>query len=102
MIRRPPRSTLFPYTTLFRSLKSVGAGELGGVADLGAERKREQEENNRAHIFMTAHFTVGQTIDLCRLSGRPHSALPTRRQRQRQRPQARNRICREQSSECRT
>src|SRR2546430_8857504 len=26
MIRRPPRSTLFPYTTLFRSL---GAGLLG-------------------------------------------------------------------------
>src|SRR3989442_15899147 len=26
MIRRPPRSTLFPYTTLFRSLKALGAG----------------------------------------------------------------------------
>src|SRR2546430_7234735 len=25
MIRRPPRSTLFPYTTLFRSLKAQGA-----------------------------------------------------------------------------
>src|SRR5258705_13823676 len=24
MIRRPPRSTLFPYTTLFRSLRPVG------------------------------------------------------------------------------
>src|SRR2546426_6323300 len=24
MIRRPPRSTLFPYTTLFRSLKQSG------------------------------------------------------------------------------
>src|SRR3712207_8218391 len=24
MIRRPPRSTLFPYTTLFRSLKKQG------------------------------------------------------------------------------
>src|SRR5258705_7040792 len=24
MIRRPPRSTLFPYTTLFRSLRSCG------------------------------------------------------------------------------
>src|SRR2546425_7294108 len=24
MIRRPPRSTLFPYTTLFRSIKSKG------------------------------------------------------------------------------
>src|SRR2546430_4017214 len=26
MIRRPPRSTLFPYTTLFRSLETVGCG----------------------------------------------------------------------------
>src|SRR2546430_12604968 len=25
MIRRPPRSTLFPYTTLFRSLVQIGA-----------------------------------------------------------------------------
>src|SRR5437764_6378927 len=24
MIRRPPRSTLFPYTTLFRSLRALG------------------------------------------------------------------------------
>src|SRR2546430_12819725 len=28
MIRRPPRSTLFPYTTLFRSLLAVGEGLL--------------------------------------------------------------------------
>src|SRR2546430_12151175 len=26
MIRRPPRSTLFPYTTLFRSLPGLGPG----------------------------------------------------------------------------
>src|SRR2546425_6387352 len=32
MIRRPPRSTLFPYTTLFRSL--------GGWPDTGATRLR--------------------------------------------------------------
>src|SRR2546426_8238790 len=32
MIRRPPRSTLFPYTTLFRSLRRDGAGG-GGTAD---------------------------------------------------------------------
>src|SRR3712207_7651429 len=46
MIRRPPRSTLFPYTTLFRSRPhpaglagqpdvAVAAGHLGG-ADVGA------------------------------------------------------------------
>src|SRR5687768_18224321 len=27
MIRRPPRSTLFPYTTLFRSVAFVGLGK---------------------------------------------------------------------------
>src|SRR3712207_8620762 len=27
MIRRPPRSTLFPYTTLFRSSKSLALGD---------------------------------------------------------------------------
>src|SRR3712207_7783854 len=30
MIRRPPRSTLFPYTTLFRSLETVASGAWGG------------------------------------------------------------------------
>src|SRR3712207_7861940 len=39
MIRRPPRSTLFPYTTLFRS--EVGRGAL---ADLLADRAREALE----------------------------------------------------------
>src|SRR3712207_9050931 len=48
MIRRPPRSTLFPYTTLFRSSSSREGrfgptvadwfvGELGGRADLVAD-----------------------------------------------------------------
>src|SRR5258708_15536239 len=30
MIRRPPRSTLFPYTTLFRSWERAVAGDLAG------------------------------------------------------------------------
>src|SRR3712207_6999709 len=36
MIRRPPRSTLFPYTTLFRSAEVV-AGHVGDVG-LGVRR----------------------------------------------------------------
>src|SRR3712207_7165046 len=40
MIRRPPRSTLFPYTTLFRS----GGGEVRGVALGGVEDLAEHEE----------------------------------------------------------
>src|SRR5688572_32708554 len=35
MIRRPPRSTLFPYTTLFRSaVEQVGARHVGGAGRL--------------------------------------------------------------------
>src|SRR5256885_8119954 len=31
MIRRPPRSTLFPYTTLFRSQDALADARLGGL-----------------------------------------------------------------------
>src|SRR2546430_10660595 len=33
MIRRPPRSTLFPYTTLFRSTNDVSPRNFTGVID---------------------------------------------------------------------
>src|SRR3989442_5396566 len=39
MIRRPPRSTLFPYTTLFRSHALLARRD---VHDLGAEEAVEQ------------------------------------------------------------
>src|SRR2546427_9331705 len=38
MIRRPPRSTLFPYTTLFRSL---GAPECRRDVDRGSRKRRQ-------------------------------------------------------------
>src|SRR2546430_4389466 len=39
MIRRPPRSTLFPYTTLFRSR--------AGAQDAGGRRRRVRERHAR-------------------------------------------------------
>src|SRR5690349_23490035 len=51
MIRRPPRSTLFPYTTLFRSwtygrraLKKAFTGRVRYSLD-GAERQKRSEEH---------------------------------------------------------
>src|SRR4051812_49703639 len=38
MIRRPPRSTLFPYTTLFRSLRIGQFGEKKQLSDKVDER----------------------------------------------------------------
>src|SRR5438874_12853904 len=46
MIRRPPRSTLFPYTTLFRSARP-GRSDLGPCAGLG--RHRGDPSGHRIH-----------------------------------------------------
>src|SRR3712207_8176512 len=39
MIRRPPRSTLFPYTTLFRSLEPVPGGGQHLAAGLAVDER---------------------------------------------------------------
>src|SRR5438309_4444013 len=39
MIRRPPRSTLFPYTTLFRSIAGIICNELGWPKALAPNEK---------------------------------------------------------------
>src|SRR5258705_3971942 len=61
MIRRPPRSTLFPYTTLFRSLQGLGhavnghdlghahTGDDARGAD-GARADRKSTRLNSSHL----------------------------------------------------
>src|SRR5690349_23534537 len=44
MIRRPPRSTLFPYTTLFRSAFGRGQNRHGGDRALRRGRPRRRTE----------------------------------------------------------
>src|SRR2546429_3359409 len=51
MIRRPPRSTLFPYTTLFRSL--------GGVVDLdGTVSSRGGEAETKGSVKLSKALLV--------------------------------------------
>src|SRR5258708_30467864 len=47
MIRRPPRSTLFPYTTLFRSLTEMLADELRTVVSGVLHRVRKDADSVR-------------------------------------------------------
>src|SRR5258705_1442446 len=50
MIRRPPRSTLFPYTTLFRSIRRsscAGTGTRPGSAVSHRRRAGPRAENHR-------------------------------------------------------
>src|SRR3712207_7427942 len=55
MIRRPPRSTLFPYTTLFRSgarlQQRKGARERQREPGAGVDRARDREEPARLEAF---------------------------------------------------
>src|SRR2546422_10268499 len=48
MIRRPPRSTLFPYTTLFRSFLYTLAVEVGGIFGASLTREQQVESGERA------------------------------------------------------
>src|ERR1041384_1192080 len=44
MIRRPPRSTLFPYTTLFRSLHLLDdKGDIATAAEHGADHAGQRD-----------------------------------------------------------
>src|SRR2546427_11058284 len=61
MIRRPPRSTLFPYTTLFRSERGVGhVGEpLLGQPHVGQAARELLQEDLHLHARQVlAHALV--------------------------------------------
>src|SRR5258708_24506717 len=61
MIRRPPRSTLFPYTTLFRSANGLGEIAIGGAdqADIDGNRLRTADSNNFPFLQDAKQFDLG-------------------------------------------
>src|SRR5574344_1147161 len=67
MIRRPPRSTLFPYTTLFRSPparparpRRAGGGRRDGQAPAARDRKRTRL-NSSPETSSYAGFCLNKT-----------------------------------------
>src|SRR4029077_14859922 len=80
MIRRPPRSTLFPYTTLFRSLSApfpLDFSDVEVVRDLATSKDGRSEEHTselQSHLNLVCrlllekqqraveHFRIGRTV----------------------------------------
>src|SRR5437667_2746362 len=69
MIRRPPRSTLFPYTTLFRSragaparrrARRVRAAARG--AGLRARRSGRRREDRKSTRLNSSHITISYAV----------------------------------------
>src|SRR3712207_9019021 len=54
MIRRPPRSTLFPYTTLFRSIRSGMAGGAPCASNPPGQHRQAKTMAERARRFISA------------------------------------------------
>src|SRR2546422_10854928 len=63
MIRRPPRSTLFPYTTLFRSHRKEGKRKPDQLGHMkGDKRKGQHEKHHGRRVGKNMHmleFLVG-------------------------------------------
>src|SRR6202012_6309557 len=65
MIRRPPRSTLFPYTTLFRSVHGVGedlapGGLLQEPVDPPVWRSEEHTSELQSHSDLVCRLLLEQ------------------------------------------
>src|SRR5690348_18019769 len=63
MIRRPPRSTLFPYTTLFRSQKQLRVVVVRGVrrrrSGLGRQQRGQDRKSTRLN---SSHPSISYAV----------------------------------------
>src|SRR5256885_9009180 len=67
MIRRPPRSTLFPYTTLFRSSAQLAKGVAGPrsaeIAKAAAVASNDERERRRTAALYHDGIVAKQLLD---------------------------------------
>src|SRR2546426_6397619 len=81
MIRRPPRSTLFPYTTLFRSLHFEGniLTQVEIRNDLAHERKRVRviERDRKSTRLNSSHLVISYAVFCLKKKNRTGPSPPT-------------------------
>src|SRR3712207_8098714 len=75
MIRRPPRATLLPYTTLFRSPDR----RRRQLADAGEDRSRCRHHRVEGHVVVQRHLVDGGVDLTCRQQRRKGRGKPDRK-----------------------
>src|SRR5438128_9467291 len=80
MIRRPPRSTLFPYTTLFRSLRRAATLDLSledGKRYKVCEGEQVRVSSRRGSVLAPVRFDPGLRPGLAFLAVHFHDEIAT-------------------------
>src|SRR5688572_31550510 len=83
MMRRPPRSTLFPYTTLFRSLVVDGDRTETGGLDLHSRTPflvaRPPERDRKSTRLNSSHSQISYAVFCLKKKtlSREHTSFPT-------------------------
>src|SRR2546430_6605963 len=63
MIRRPPRSTLFPYTTLFRSLlQELSREQFDILTALPKRRQFDYDEDRKSTRLNSSHSQISYAV----------------------------------------
>src|SRR5438552_9247424 len=85
MIRRPPRSTLFPYTTLFRSIVVEDDPALAELLTFGLEARgyrflhfrngREAERDRKSTRLNSSHQIISYAVFCLKKKNKPVGAL---------------------------
>src|SRR3712207_8013037 len=79
MIRRPPRSTLFPYTTLFRSLSSIQAA--GAPWEIGLAETQQtlvlNDLRSRIWVQTDGQIKTGRDVVVAALLGADEMGFST-------------------------
>src|SRR5256885_12061398 len=75
MIRRPPRSTLFPYTTLFRSLRREPLGDVHRLPVLNLGRQSPATLGISQPLTLQAEVALGARHRLASLRDRKSTRL---------------------------
>src|SRR5256885_5458240 len=92
MIRRPPRSTLFPYTTLFRSRcvgspcrrhdrkERQGRRESGSTRHALGDATRQAQQDRKSTRLNSSHLVISYAV-FCLKKKKTTTAQTTRRRR---------------------
>src|SRR5690349_23190501 len=92
MIRRPPRSTLFPYTTLFRSCQAAwnraGSQSQSSDRDMQSQQNIHGERDRKSTRLNSSHVEISYAVFCLKKK----KTTETRRDRPRERGRTSDRL----------